>query len=315
MTLSAGRAPAGRRRVLPQRLTPVGAALLLPVLARAVLRDLVVRRFGVPPARRGTVLPPDADVEPVTLPGPDGAALRGLVLRAEAACGSAVVVHGWGGSALDLLPIGRLLHEQGWDVLLLDARGHGRSDGTRLTSMPHIAEDLAAAVEWRRAASLHRGRLVLVGHSVGAGACLLVARDHPEVDGVILLASMADPRRVMRALLVDAGAPRVLVRPALRLVERLIGHRFAAFAPVAVLPLLDLPVLLVHGDRDATIPVSDAHALAAVAQDAELVVVPGAGHSDVAITSSVSTAVSDLLTRRMRPRPHRAHGAPSLPAR
>lgn len=257
-----------------------------------------MRRFGTPAVRRGTTAPVDPDVELVAMSGPDGATLRGLVLRAGSASGSAVVVHGWGGSAVDLMPVGRLLQDQGLDVLLLDARGHGRSDGTRLTSMPHIAQDIAAAVRWWRTSDLRRGRLILVGHSVGAGACLLAARDLPDADGVILFASMADPRTVMRGVLGDAGAPRVLIWPALRLVEQLIGHRFRAFAPIRVLPQLDLPVLIVHGEDDTTIPVEGAYALAAVAQDAELLIVPGAGHSELKAIPAVSTAVADLLTRR-----------------
>lgn len=281
------------------RRTRTGAAVALAVLGLRALREQVVQRFGAPEVRRGTTAPADPDVELVALPGPGDATLRGLVLRASSPSGSAVVVHGWGGSAGDLLPVGRLLQEQGLDVLLLDARGHGRSDGTRLTSMPHIAQDLAAAVRWWRTSDLQCGRLILVGHSVGAGSCLLVARELPDVDGVILFASMADPRAVMRGVLGDAGAPRLLIRPALRLVEQLIGHRFAAFAPIGVLPLLDLPVLIVHGEHDATIPVAEAHALAAVAQDAELVIVPGAGHSDLRAIPAISAAVADLLTRRV----------------
>lgn len=263
----------------------------------SLLRQLLVRRFGAPTVRRGTTLPVDAHVGDVALPGPAGCTLRGLVLRADGASGTAIVVHGWGGSAADLLPLGRLLRDEGLDVLLLDARGHGRSDDTRLTSMPHIAEDVTAAVRWWRTADLCRDRLLLVGHSVGAGACLLAARDEGQVAGLVLIASMAHPREVMRGLLTAAGAPRVATGPALRVVEGLIGHRFDDFAPVHVLPQVAAPVLLVHGECDATIPVADAVSLAAVARDGELVVVPGAGHSDLDAVPAVAAGVRRLLTR------------------
>lgn len=267
------------------------------LLGLRLLRRLLVRRFGLPAVRRGTTPPSAPDVETVDLPGPAGRTLRGLVLRAERATGTALAVHGWGGSAADLLPVGRLLQDEGLDVLLLDARGHGRSDDTPLTSMPHFAEDVAAAVRWWRTADLSPDRLLLVGHSVGAGACALVARDEADVAGLVLIASMAHPREAMRRLLTGAGAPRVTTAPALRLVEGLIGHRFDAFAPRRVLPLLDIPVLLVHGERDATIPVADALALAAAARDVELVVVPDAGHSDLDAVPAVAVALRRLLAR------------------
>jgi len=260
-------------------------------------RRLAVRRFGAPAQRRGTTLPTDKDVTAVTLPGPAGSTLRGLVLRARECAGTAIVVHGWGGSALDLLPIGRVLQDEGLDVVLVDARGHGRSDDVELTSMPHFADDVGAAVRWWRGTDLSHSFLLLVGHSVGAGACLLTARDEPDVSGVVLLASMAQPRQVMRKLLADATVPHWLALPALRMVEHLIGHRFATFAPLRVLSGLDVPVLIVHGERDATIAVTDARALAAVARDAELVVVPGAGHSDLDAVPPVRTALRRLLDR------------------
>lgn len=273
------------------------AAGLLALSGVNRLLGLLVRRFGVPAVRRGTEMPVDADAEPVDFTGPDAAVLRGLLLRTDRASGSALVVHGWGGSAVDLLPVGRLLQGEGLDVLLLDARGHGRSDDTPLTSMPHIAADVDAAVRWWRGSDLSHDQLLLVGHSVGAGACLLAACGKPDVTGLVLIASMAHPEQVMRRVLADAGAPRLVIGPALRIVEHLIGQRFDAFAPLHVLPQLETPVLLLHGERDATIPVEDAHALAAVARNGELLVLPGAGHSDMAALSEVQAGVRRLLAR------------------
>lgn len=232
------------------------------------------------------------------LPGPGGATLRALLLRSPRAVGTAVVLHGWGGSALDMLAVGELLREEGLDVVLLDARAHGRSDDVALTSMPAFADDLSAAISWWRSASGLAGeRLVLVGHSVGAGACLLAARDEPAVDGVVVLASMADPRRVMHRVFVGAGLPPGLTALPLRLVEHLIGRRFASFAPFEVIQTLDLPLVIIHGQDDATIPVDDARQLARAAPHAELVVVAGAGHSDPAVVSALRLPLRRLLER------------------
>ncbi len=295
-----GRPPAdpGSSPVRPRAvLAASGLGSVLVVAGVWGVRRLAVRRFGAPAQRRGTTPPTDGDVMAVMVPGPAGSTLRGLVLRAQECAGTAIVVHGWGGSALDLLPIGRVLQDEGLDVVLLDARGHGRSDSVELTSMPHFADDVRAAVRWWRGTDLSRSSLLLVGHSVGAGACLLAARDEPDVSGVVLLACMAQPQQVMRRLLADANVPRWLALPALRMVEHLIGHRFASFAPLHVVSGLEVPVLIVHGERDTTISVTDARALAAVARDAELVLVPGAGHSDLDAVPQVRTALRRLLDR------------------
>ncbi len=286
----------------PARVVGIGvsaiAALMTACGAVRLARRALVRQYGVPPHRRGTELPAGDAIGTVELPGPGGATLRALLLRPPAAVGTALVLHGWGGSALDMLPVGELLREEGLDVVLLDARAHGRSDDVTLTSMSAFADDLSAAISWWRTASgLAGGRLVLVGHSVGAGACLLAARDEPAVDAVVALASMADPRRVMQRVLIGAGLPPRLTALPLRMVEHLIGRRFTSFAPLEVIQTLDLPLVIVHGQDDATIPVEDARQLARAAPHAELVVVPGAGHSDTAVVAALRIPLRQLLER------------------
>ena len=56
-----------------------------------------------------------------------------------------------------------------------------------------------------------------------------------------------------------------------------LGHDAWVWAE-AVLPALDGPVALLHGDRDAVCPVSTLHRLAALRPDADVTVVSGGGH-------------------------------------
>src|SRR5680860_1629455 len=175
-------------------------------------------------------------------------------------------MHGWGGSALDMAPLAAPLREAGVHTLLLDARAHGRSDDSAITSMPHFAEDVAAGLSWLRAHPLvDPARIVLVGHSVGAGACLLAAHRDPGVAGVVSLSCMAEPRAVMTRLLSGAHLPRAVRWLALRYVEHAIGMRFATFAPLTLLPTLTMPVLLIHGGK--LVGVSDRHDLIQLAVD------------------------------------------------
>lgn len=54
-----------------------------------------------------------------------------------------VVVHGWGANMEMMLPLAQPFHQAGMNVLLYDARNHGRSDGDSFSSLPHFAEDHA----------------------------------------------------------------------------------------------------------------------------------------------------------------------------
>lgn len=284
----------------PRAVIVLGAALaVLAALGIAVTRQ-VRGRFGRPMMRRGTAaLSAVPDALDVSVPGPGNARLRGWFLTGKAPHEQgpgALVMHGWGGSALDMAPLAAPLREAGAHTLLLDARAHGRSDDSATTSMPHFAEDIAAGLSWLRAHPLvDPARIVLVGHSVGAGACLLAAHRDPSVAGVVSLSCMADPRAVMTRLLSGAHLPRAVRWLALRYVEHAIGLRFAAFTPLTTLPTLTMPVLLIHGELDQVVPVADAHRLAAVAPTARLLVVPGVGHADIEGVATVSDTIREFV--------------------
>lgn len=207
-------------------------------------------------------------------------------------------MHGWGGGASDMVGLAGPLLGAGMHVLLLDARCHGRSDEADLASMPTFAEDVESGIAWlRRCDDVDRSRVVLVGHSVGAGACLIAAARDAEVAAVVAIASMAHPEVFMgRAL--RRRLPRPLAVLALRWVERAIGHRFETFAPVRTIGRFAAPVLIVHGDRDTTVPVGDAYELHAQAPErTRLLIVEGADHTGIGASIEEVTPVLHAFLR------------------
>ncbi len=247
----------------------------------AIVADRTVRRrFGRPP-RRGFTGSPTGAVD-VQIDAVDGSTLRGWWFESTDPGPAALVIHGWGGQAGDMLPVADVIRRLGLNVLLLDARGHGRSADTSVASMPSFADDVRAGLEWLRSApGADPARIVLVGHSVGAGACLFVASGDPEVAAVVCLASMADPSALMAGM-IGQYLPAPLTRLALRYVERVIGHRFTQFAPVHTIGRISAPVLLLHGAQDTTVPLADARRLHALAPEySDLLVVADADHFSI----------------------------------
>ena len=112
---------------------------------------------------------------------------------------------------------------------------------------------------------------------MGAGACLLHASQHPDVCAVVSLSAFAHPTEVMRRLLADHRVPYPVIGwYVLRHVQRVIGTTFDAIAPVHTIARVQCPVLLVHGNHDATVPVSDAQRLRAAAPGhAQLLLIDG----------------------------------------
>lgn len=250
------------------------SAALVPAGVHLGFRARRVRECGTP-ADQGLTF------TEVRIPTVRRRALFGWLLPAPGATRTVVALHGWGSNAEQMLPIAAPLHRAGLNVLLFDARSHGRSDGDTFSSLPRFAEDLGQAVAWLKRHHPHRAEAIAVlGHSVGAGAALLEAARNPEITAVISLGAFADPAEVTARYLRPLRLPRLVTKVVIRYVEWLIGHRFAAIAPVNTVRQVPCPVLLVHGSDDATVPVEDAHRILASAgrPDVRLLQIAGAGH-------------------------------------
>ena len=240
--------------------------ILLTIAATAAAIPLLIRiGFRAPRIReRGTPLQLGLAYSEVSIPTENGKRLFAWFIPAQNSEAPAVaILHGWGGNAEMMLPLAPPLYQAGYAVLLLDARSHGHSDGDNFSSLPRFAEDLEHALDWLASQpGVDAGRLVALGHSVGAGAALLVASRRPDLAAVVSIAAFADPESMMKRFLAARHVPYFpLGRYVLNYVQRTIGHRFSDIAPKNTIRQVRCPVLLVHGTDDTTVPVDDAQAI------------------------------------------------------
>jgi pimeloyl-ACP methyl ester carboxylesterase len=93
-----------------------------------------------------------------------------------------VLAHGFSDDGLCWTPVARAL-EDDYDVIMVDARGHGQSQAAEQSySDLDLGNDLAGAIT-----ALRLRRPAVLGHSMGAATALALAGAHPDVPGVILL--------------------------------------------------------------------------------------------------------------------------------
>ncbi len=223
-----------------------------------------------------------------------------------------LAMHGWGANASTLWPAVEPLLAAGFAVMLLDASCHGESGDEAFTSLPRFAEDIATGLEALCAhPAVDRDRIALLGHSVGAGAALLHAArasGNPAtslcpVRAVVSLSAFAHPAEMMQRWMAEHRIPhRFLGNAILGHVQEVIGERFDRIAPVNTITALACPVLLVHGRRDATVPMADALRLRDAQPSAELLVVD-ADHDLRAALAPLYGAIVSFLQDALGPRP------------
>jgi pimeloyl-ACP methyl ester carboxylesterase len=194
-------------------------------------------------------------------------------------------------------------------VVAWDAPGYGgSSDPPEAFPLSEFADCLAAFID-----ALDLGRPHVVGLSFGAGLALELYRRHPELPLTLVLASAyagwagSLPPEVVEQRLQQAL--RLADLPPDRLVEELIPTMFTDSAPAElvegfaasmrefhpvglransrafadadlrdVLSTIDVPTLLLYGDRDVRAPRNVARDLHAAIPGSRLVTIRGAGH-------------------------------------
>lgn len=159
----------------------------------------------------------------------------------------------------------RVYTERGVNVLLVEYRGYGRSDGS--PSQVRITDDFVAGYD-RLAArpDVDAQRIVFHGRSIGGGvACALASERRPAA--LVLQSAFTST---------GAMAARYLYPPFLVL---------DPFDNAAVVRAYDGPVLILHGTADTIIPVSHGRKLHALAPDSSLIEYD-CGHNDFPVDSA-----------------------------
>jgi len=255
--------------------------LLIGALAVWLLNRQIRASLAAPRVRESGV-PDGLPWREVCIPTLRGKELFGWFIPAGRRAPALAILHGWGGNAEMMLPLAKRLHAAGYALLFFDARCHGRSDGDTFASLPRFAEDLEHAVAWLLLqGEVDERRVGVIGHSVGAGAALLLASRRQDIAAVVSLAAFAHPAGMMRRWLRFKHIPFwPLGAYILFYVQRVIGHRFDDIAPVRTISGIDCPVLLAHGTEDETVPVSEAREIYANRKDGRVRLLPMQGSHD-----------------------------------
>lgn len=225
-----------------------------------------------------------AAFEEVEITSRDGLKLRGRYYHVADGAPLEIQFHGYKGNALrDFSGAWRIAREAGRNVLLVDQRCHGKSEGHTIT---FGIKERFDCLEWIRYANERFGNvpILLSGVSMGAATVLMAAgQDLPEnVKAVIADCPYDAPSNIIKKVLgQDMGMPVKLVYPLIRFGGMVYGgFNLDADSPVAAVQRAQVPILLIHGDDDRFVPYEmSCNIHAAAPETVEFHTVPGAGHA------------------------------------
>jgi alpha-beta hydrolase superfamily lysophospholipase len=219
----------------------------------------------------------------------------------------AVIVHGRGGSRAGMLRLVPVLHDLGLTSLVITYRndpGAPRApDG-----LFHLGDtewlDLEAAVHEAR--SRGAGDVIAFGESMGGAIVMQFLERSPVseiVKGVVLDSPVLDWAPVLALAGRQLKVPPIVPALAKRIVVLRTGLRWERLNQVGRAAELAVPVLIIHGDADETVPATTSAAYAAARPDlVTYLPVPGAGHGEGwtsdrdGYAEAVRTFVGNLVT-------------------
>ncbi|MBQ7906898.1 MAG: alpha/beta fold hydrolase [Clostridia bacterium] len=187
----------------------------------------------------------------------DGLMLFGRYYHTKDGAPLQIQMHGYRGNAYrDFCGGHKLAKDMGHNILLIDQRGHGKSEGKTTTFGLNESRD---ALSWASYAYERFGNIptFLVGISMG-GACVLTASSlqlPKSVVGIIADCPFSKPKKIIKKVCVDLRLNAPLIYPFIRLGALLFGHfNLERSSAQEAVENTSLPVLLMHGADDIFVP-------------------------------------------------------------
>jgi fermentation-respiration switch protein FrsA (DUF1100 family) len=220
----------------------------------------------------------------------DGLTLSGWYLPVQDGERVIIMVHGADGNRADptigMMDIASELVEHGYSVLMFDLRGHGESEGSRMSAGYYEQRDLLGAVDYVKGRGFEH--IGVLGFSVGAVTTLMATAGNDDIDAVVADSSFADLEDMMGPEFSKRTRfPRFFLPPLLFMVKIMYGVDFSAIKPVEVVAeIAPRPVFFIHGELDDTVPLEHAYRLQEAADNpnSQMWVVPETAHVRAYIT-------------------------------
>jgi len=219
-------------------------------------------------------------VESLDLTSPDGAHLRGWMVRNSTGSRTPLLIYfgGSGSESSEMLPLAKSL--DGWSVALLNYRGFGLSDGLP-TQSTVLADSLFIYDSLVGRTDIDAENVVIMGYSLGSGVAV----------------SLSSQRPVLGTILVSPPHTWTLtgVRPS-PLYGPLSGIMKHYFDSISLAPLIETRLLCLLGSNDVTVPPEISRRLAAGwGGEVKVVEFPGEDHALLFHENKSWTDIADFL--------------------
>lgn len=214
-----------------------------------------------------------------------------------------IMVHGYKSSAyLDFCGGIKLAKKCGHNVLVIDQRSHGRSEGSTITFGIQERKDCVCWIQYINQRFGTDTKIILSGLSMGAATVLMTTTLNlpKNVVGIVADCPYSSPKEIIQKVCRDdMKLPVKLIYPFVKLGAKLFGHFDLEECDSYIgVKHTELPVLIFHGDKDLFVPCEMSKEIKRInPEKVRLEIVPDAGHglAYVVNPTQYETAILDFF--------------------
>ena len=199
-----------------------------------------------------------------------------------------LLVHGWSGRGTQLRSIADKLIKNGYSTISFDAPAHGKS-GSKTSDM---TEFIACILELEKQFGPFE---FAIGHSLGAMAVLNAIKKGLKVNKAVTIGSGDIIKDIMDDFNSKLGMNIATAKLMIRLFEKKFNETINNYSAYIAAKDVAIPVLVIHDEDDADVPVSAAYHIVKHLANAELMITQGLGHRKILGDSKVIKKIIQFL--------------------
>lgn len=249
------------------------------------------------------------DLSHVSITSTDGLQLKATYIPARMETLKCVILaHGYGGKGEEMYGFARLYAESlNYNVLIPDARGHGKSEGDYIGFGWHERKDYVKWIHYLLTQHGRQASIALHGISMGGATVLMTSGEElpKQVKSIVADCAYTSTSEILTHKLRQMyRLPAFPFLPLASVYTRLrSGYTFYEASALNQVQHSTVPILFFHGDQDEVVPVEMVYRLSEVApKGSERVIVKGAAHGMAYRVDSVQyeTQLRDFLAKNIR---------------
>ncbi len=196
--------------------------------------------------------------------------LKGYLIKKDNSKKTIIICHGYGDNKfmdggksssvnVDHLKLSKVFLQQGYNTVIFDFRGHGENIGKNAVTIGfNEQQDLLGAISFVKSKGIGE-KIGLIGFSMGAATSLSVLDKTKDVSFAIADSPFSDLKDYLKSNMAHwTGLPNFpFAAMAIMNFKLIYGVNYKTVSPMNSIAKTDIPILIVHGKKDPTIPYTE----------------------------------------------------------